>query len=99
MAHSHTVNAHTHSFPSHQHILDYLTEVVSWVNTSQFVVTSDANDQWMGLSSAGATTTRKFKNRTQTDGSGTSASASPGTDSQLGTLIPAYIDVIVCNKE
>jgi hypothetical protein len=99
LAHTHTVDAHNHSWPNHQHILNYTTSGVFNMGTSP-VGTIAADDTQIGTQSGGALTmVRHLKNQFKNDGSGVnSGDASPATNSQLSTLIPKYADVIVCVK-
>lgn len=86
-SHSHTVNSHTHSTPAHNHVV-FTTGSNSgdWFradNGAQFVAGSNVQlGSTAGLTRDGAAPPTSSSIRTDTSGSGTSGSTSPGTDSQ-----------------
>lgn len=100
LAHSHTVNAHTHSFPSHQHQWGYATQASKTVTTTSLIGDAGAGTAIRSRDNGGSgqNITRELKAQTVSSGSGTTGSASPGTDTQPSNPVLAYADVIICSK-
>lgn len=114
LAHSHTVNGHTHDLanhthtgPSHTHDIDYSdTSGVAAAGTNP-IVSDNLSSQTLKLGTSGTGTARTHLNLTKSSGTGntgapssnTSGSASPGTDSQLTDITLAYMDVLIGVKD
>lgn len=96
LSHTHTVNAHTHAQPDHQHNIDANNISALAVGTGQGVF--DLSTTISVLSTSGAAHNWPVS-QTAIDGTVASGSASPTTDSQLGTVILKYIDLIACSKD
>lgn len=101
LAHTHTVNAHTHSTPGHVHNLDYSTGASVGITGLGYVVPSatagSGSSELHVYNTGSGGPSNIYKEVTKADGSSTSGSTSPGTDSQLGVF--AYSDVIIATKD
>jgi len=93
LAHSHTVNSHTHSTPAS--LIDYTTAAdLATVTTDVMSADSDGAQMVTGNTPSG--NARHLKNRIQ---AGTSGGATPGTDSQLSNIAFQYADVVIATKD
>lgn len=112
LAHGHTVNSHVHDLANHTHTESAHTHVVPRnVGSSNFHSPSAAGELIMSnVITSYPSGDQRPVNADWTSGSttpggtggpstNTSGTATPGTDSQLGTLAFQYADVIVCSKD
>lgn len=94
LAHTHTVNSHTHSVPVL--LLDYTILVGNNTSTGTIIGSLDTDGEYLKTATGGGGSCRVFKNSTIAS---TSGAASPSTNSQLSNISLAYIDVIACSKD
>jgi hypothetical protein len=102
LAHSHTVDSHTHDSVAHQHPLHLNAESNTGVASGLAVMSADTDgaSMYMRIAGAGASTNRVMKAQTTSaGGSLTLGATAPGTDSQLSNQTFAYFDAIICVKD
>jgi hypothetical protein len=90
IAHTHTVNSHTHTGPSHAHYIDYYT--YNDPSASDYDDTFEAGDD-EDVSPAGSNHRHHITTWTGYEGTGNTGGATPGTDSQLSatqSILPPY---------
>ena len=103
LAHSHTVNSHTHDSVAHQHILHVSSTLGQPESGTDGVSSTDSDGSILNYHrgpNVGSPNYRIHRAQTLSDGGGiTAGAAAPSTDSQLATQTFSYFDAIVCVKD